>query len=81
MIIWKGSSSKQVNSITCSCREFVNKEVSEKPWHHELLEKCKWLLMYYVGGVVHVFNKDTRAFYKLEELWEEAESTTIEIKY
>ena len=37
--------------------------------------------MDYVDVVVTIFNKETREFYKLEELWEEAESTTVETKY
>ena len=80
-IICTGSSSTQVNAITSSVRKCVSKELSEKPWHIEGLENCKWVLMDYVDVVVHVFNKETRDFYKLEELWEEAESTTIETKY
>ena len=80
-IICSGNSSTQVNAITGSIRKCVSKELSEKPWHIEGLENCKWVLMDYVDVVVHVFNKETRDFYKLEELWEEAESTTIETKY
>ena len=80
-IICTGNSSTQVNAITSSVRKCVSKELSEKPWHIEGLENCKWVLMDYVDVVVHVFNKETRDFYKLEELWEEAESTTIETKY
>ena len=75
------ASSTQVNAITSSIKKCVSKELSEKPWHIEGLENCKWVLMDYVDVVVHVFNKETRDFYKLEELWEEAESTTIETKY
>ena len=80
-IICTGNSSTQVNAITSSVRKFVSKELSEKPWHIEGLENCKWVLIDYVDVVVHVFNKETREFYKLEELWEEAESTIVETKY
>ena len=80
-VICTGNSSTQVNAITSSIRKCVSKELSEKPWHIEGLENCKWVLMDYVDVVVHIFNKETREFYKLEELWEEAESTTVETKY
>ena len=80
-IICTGNSSTQVNAITSSIRKCVSKELSEKPWHIEGLENCKWVLMDYVDVVVHIFNKETREFYKLEELCEEAEATTIETKY
>jgi len=80
-IICTGNSSTQVNAITSSVRKFVSKELSEKPWHIAGLENCKWVLIDYVDVVVHVFNRETREFYKLEELWEEAESTLVETKY
>ena len=80
-IICQGNSPIQVNAIADSISERVQKNTGEKPWHIEGLENCKWVLMDYVDVVVHIFNKETREFYKLEELWEEAEATTIETKY
>jgi ribosome-associated protein len=55
--------------------------MSEKPWHVEGLENCKWVLMDYVDVVLHIFNEETREYYKIEELWEEATSTLVETKY
>ena len=37
--------------------------------------------MDYVDVIVHVFNEETREYYKIEELWEEANSTLDETKY
>ena len=43
-VICTGSSSTQVNAITSSIKKCVSKELSEKPWHIEGLENCKWVL-------------------------------------
>ena len=80
-IICTGNSSTQVNAITGSIKKCVSKELSEKPWHIEGLANCKWVLIDYVDIVVHVFNKETREYYSIEELWEEAKSTLVETKY
>ena len=80
-IICTGNSSTQVNAITGSIKKCVSKELSEKPWHIEGLDNCKWVLIDYVDIVVHVFNKETREYYNIEELWEEAKSTLVETKY
>ena len=38
----------------------------------------EWILVDYYDVIVHVFKKDRREFYKLEELWGDAEFTYVE---
>jgi len=38
----------------------------------------QWVLLDYANVVVHIFLKDTREFYQLEELWGDAKITKIE---
>ncbi len=38
----------------------------------------EWILLDYVDVVVHVFKKDRRAFYDLEQLWGDAEMTWVD---
>lgn len=39
------------------------------PVHIEGLVDAKWVLMDYGYVLVHIFDQDTRDFYKLEQLW------------
>jgi len=42
------------------------------PIHHtEGLENGLWILIDFGGIVMHIFDKETRDHYKLEDLWEE----------
>ena len=50
----------------------------EKPWHVEGQEGGQWILLDYVDVVVHIFHKDRRAFYDLEQLWSDAVRNTYE---
>ena len=80
-IICTGNSSTQVNAITSSIKKCVSKELSEKPWHIEGSENAEWVLMDYVDVVVHVFQKHTRQYYDIENLWGDAKITEIETSY
>ena len=76
-IICDGNSNTQVNAIAGSIQRTVSKQTSDKPWHVEGTELSNWVLMDYVNVVVHIFQKETREFYNLEDLWGDAEITTI----
>jgi len=56
----------------------VSKEIQEKPWHIEGLNTSEWVLIDYSDIVVHVFQEETREFYRLEDLWGDAKIRTIE---
>ena len=42
---------------------------------------AEWVLMDYVDVVVHIFQKHIREYYNIEELWGDAECTSIASNY
>ena len=77
-VICSGTSNTHVSSIADSVKKNVSKEVQEKPWHIEGLNTSEWILMDYSDIVVHVFQQETRDFYRLEDLWGDAKIRKIE---
>jgi ribosome-associated protein len=80
-VICNGSSNTQVNAIVNSVQKIVSKELKDKPWHVEGTDNAEWVLMDYVSIVVHVFQKEIRDYYNIEDLWGDAKITTLENKY
>jgi ribosome-associated protein len=76
-VICSGESSTQVDGISDSVARFTRKELKEKPWHIEGKTNSEWILLDYVNVVAHVFYKDARPFYDLEDLWSDAKRTDI----
>jgi ribosome-associated protein len=76
-VICSGESSTQVDGISSSVTRFTRKELKEKPWHIEGKTSSEWVLLDYVNVVVHIFYKDARPFYDLEDLWADAKRTDI----
>jgi ribosome-associated protein len=48
------------------------------PRRVEGLTEGRWILMDYLDVVVHVFTPETREYYRLEQLWGEAPTRTLE---
>ena len=80
-IICYGNSNTQVSAIVNSITKTVSKTIKEKPFHTEGLENAKWVLIDYVNVVVHVFQKQIREYYNIEELWGDAKTTQIASNY
>ena len=80
-IICDGNSSTQVNAISGSIQKRVSKVLKDKPWHVEGESNAEWVLIDYVNVVVHVFQKQVREFYNLEDLWGDAKVTNIQNAY
>lgn len=68
-VLCSGNSDTQIDAISESIEEEVKKRTSQTPWHREGHNQREWILIDYVDVVAHVFNKEKRAFYGLEELW------------
>jgi len=80
-IICDGNSNTQVSAISGSVQKMVGKNAQEKPWHVEGEGNSEWILVDYVNVVVHIFQKQIREFYALEELWGDGKTTQITSKY
>ena len=77
-VICSASSDTQIEAIARSVEEEVEKLTDKNPWQTEGLTNREWVLLDYVDVVVHVFLRDRRQFYALEELWGDADITYVE---
>ena len=80
-VVCTGSSNTHVNAIVSAIKKTVSKELREKPFHTEGNDNAEWVLIDYVNVVVHVFQKQTRDYYNIEELWGDAKTTKIASNY
>ena len=80
-VVCTGSSNTHVNAIVSAIKKTVSKELKEKPFHTEGNENAEWVLIDYVNVVVHVFQKQIRDYYNIEELWGDAKTTKIASNY
>jgi ribosome-associated protein len=76
-VIATGDSSTQVEGMASSVVRKTRKELRERPWHEEGVGNSEWILLDYVNVVVHIFYRETREFYNLEDLWADANRTDI----
>lgn len=77
-IVCSASSDTQIDAIARSVEEEVEKLTGQNPWQTEGRMNREWVLLDYVDVVVHIFLRDRRQFYALEELWGDAEITYVE---
>lgn len=76
-IVCHGKSRAQVEAIADSVQMEVKKAVGINVWKKEGFENAEWILLDYVDVVVHIFQEGNRRFYKLEELWADADTKLI----
>jgi len=72
-IVCEATSNVQVRAIADAVESEVKKNTGELPYHHEGYQGLQWVLIDYVNIVVHIFQPETRKFYKLEEMWNDGD--------
>jgi len=77
-VISSANSDTQLDAIARAVEEEVFKITKQNPWQSEGRTNKEWILLDYVDVVVHIFLKDKREFYALEELWGDAPIRYIE---
>lgn len=71
-VICDADSTTQVQAIADNVLDKVREVMNIKAWHKEGYENSQWILLDYVSVVVHIFQRESRQFYNLENLWADA---------
>jgi len=70
-VICHGRSTSHVDAITDEIEDFTG-EHGLKPRHREGGRHAKWMILDFGSVVAHIFTEETREYYDLERLWEDA---------
>ncbi len=76
-VICSGTSDTHLSSIAESIEKKVSEVSKESPWMKEGYTNKEWILLDYVSVVVHIFKKDKREYYGLEDLWGDAQQVSV----
>ena len=76
-IICQGNSPTQVEAITDSVEEYARVHANEKPVHIVGQNNAQWVAMDYTDVMVHIFLPETRSYYNMENLWQDAKFTHV----
>lgn len=77
-VICHGNSNTQVEAIADSVEDEVKNNLNLKALHKEGYKNAQWILLDYASIIVHIFQKEFRNFYNLEELWADGEAKYLE---
>ncbi len=71
-VIATGDSPRQLDALANAVRQQVKAQTERLPYAIEGKPESGWVLMDYGGIVVHLFSREQRAHYQLEDLWSRA---------
>ena len=75
-VIVTGSSDRQVQALADNVEEELDKE-GVYPINKEGYNTAEWVLLGYDDVIVHIFQRETREFYGLEHVWQDAPEVDI----
>ena len=76
-VICEGDSTTHVSAIADSVKDYVRKNIKVKPFASDGYQNAQWIVFDYDDILVHVFLREIREFYRLENLWSDAKITEI----
>ena len=79
-LICTGTSAPHVKTLCDSVEAVVADELGEPLLHREGHRGGTWVLLDFGCLVVHVFTNETREFYNLERLWNDAKQIPLNFK-
>ncbi len=77
-VIATAANNRQVDAVVEEIEEQLRNQAQVKPLHREGTEDGTWSLLDYGAFVVHIFQPQTRDYYRLEDLWNDAPVVDLE---
>ena len=77
-LVCSGNTARQTKGIHDGIHQGLKDEHGILPRRVEGVREASWILMDYLDVVVHIFTPEARDFYRLEQLWGEVPSRTME---
>ncbi len=77
-LICTGNSKTQIKALADELDVKLGEE-GIAAYHKEGLNDATWILLDFSSVIVHIFNSETRRFYNLEKLWNDAEEIDISL--
>jgi len=71
-VICSATSEPQLKAIASEIETRMKEEHATRPVAIDGFPASQWIVLDYLQVVVHVFHRDKRAFYSLEDLWGDA---------
>jgi ribosome-associated protein len=71
-VICSATSEPQLKAIASEIETELKKKCATRPVAIDGFPASQWIVLDYLQVVVHVFHRDKRAFYSLEDLWGDA---------
>ena len=77
-LVATGTSTRHVKTLVDDAEEAL-RDVDRRPIRREGVDYGEWVLLDYGDLVIHVFDRETRAYYELERLWADAPAIDLEL--
>lgn len=76
-VICQGNNTTQVTAIADSIRHKLLEEKNIKPYNYTGYNNAQWIVLDYGETFIHIFLPETREYYNLEELWNDAPAINV----
>jgi ribosome-associated protein len=76
-VICTGQNPRQTKAIYDEVRDRLKAENGILPKNVDGGQQATWILADYLDVVLHIFTQETRAYYRLEELWSDVPSVEV----
>ncbi len=76
-VLATGTSRRQLHAIAEETDHVLEDELHDRRLGREGYDESRWILLDYGNVVIHLFDQETRDYYRLEDLWGQAARVDI----